>query len=271
MRKQFWFALCIALFLCRVAAAQPPQQSAILNEGMPAEINCRNQLYVSLLAEPEQVFPLKLVATVQCHEAVVVVSDPEAYYLKIRTADGKVGYVSYLDIKLLPAVPPKPAAAPLPAAPANPAPAATNAAPVAASTPAADLSKPRVYVSDTKSWAATGGFNPASVSSSGRLYAGYDPELVDIYQAFTADCPDVVVTQEVSQADFAVLFDHAISDRGSLGFSGTIKPNKMTVVSRTGETLFSKGTYNSSGAAVKKACTAILQRASSRGAGTSKK
>ena len=273
MRKQFSFAFFAALFLCRVAGAHPPQQSAILNEGMPAEINCRNQPYVSVLAEPEQIFPLKLVATVQCHEDVVVVSDPEAYYLKIRTADGKVGYVSYLDIKLLPAAPPKPAAAATPpsATRANPAPAATNAAPVAATAPAADSSKPRVYVSDTKSWAATGGFNPASVSSSGRLYAGYDPELVDIYQAFTADCPDVLVTQEVSQADFAVLFDHAISDKGGLGYSPGIKPNKMTVVSRSGETLFSKGTYNSSGAAVKRACTAILQRAGARGVGTSKK
>ena len=128
-----------------------------------------------------------------------------------------------------------------------------------------------MYVSDTKSWAATGGFNPASVSVSDRLYAGYDPELADIYQAFTADCPDVIVIQEVSLADFAVLFDHPNSDKASAGLSVTIKPSKMTVLARSGETLFSKSTYNSSGAAVKKACTAILQHTGAHGAGGSKK
>lgn len=261
--------LLVAFMLCGTARAQQPPHSPILNEGMPAEINCRNQPYVSLLAEPEQIFPIKLVATVQCGEEVVVVSDPEAYYLKIRTADGKVGYVSYLDIKWLPAPAPKPvAAAPVQAAPANSGMSTTNAA---AAKPAVDPPKPRVYVSDTKSWGATGGFNPASVSTTGRLYAGYDPELADIYQAFTADCPDVVVTQEVSQADFAVLFDHPISDKGNSGFAGVIKPNKMTIVSRGGETLFSKSTFNSPGAAVKKACTAIAQHASAHGAASSKK
>ena len=253
MRKLSSLALLFA-FALSARAQQPPPRSPILNEGTPAVINCRNQPYISLLAEPEQVFPLKVVATVACGEDVVIVSDPEAYFLKIRTADGKAGYVSYLDIRWQPGAAPKPAA-PTPAAPAG----------------AADASKPRVYVSDTKSWAATGGFNPASVSDSGRLYAGYDPELADIYQAFAADCSDVAVTQEVSQADYAVLFDYARSDKLPGGLSVTIKPNKMTVIARSGDTLFSKSTYNSSGAAVKKACTAILTRTSARGAGSSKK
>jgi hypothetical protein len=274
VRKIFSALLFFVSLLSGPAQAQQPPRSPILNEGTPAVINCRNQPYVSLLAEPEQIFPLKLVATVKCGEHVVVVSDPEAYYLKIRTADGKVGFVSYLDIKWQPAAAAKPAA-PLPAvaAPANPGASGADAQPAAppGDAPSVDSSRPRVYVSDTKSWAATGGFNPASVSSSDRLYAGYDPELADIYQAFTADCPGVVVTQEVSQADFAVLFDHANPDKGNSGFSGMIKPSKMTVLSRNGQTLFSKSTYNSSGAAVKKACTAIAQHTSPRGAGSSKK
>jgi hypothetical protein len=258
VRRLFSAILLFAAILCGPAwAQQQPPHSPILNEGTPAVTNCRNQPYISLLAEPEQIFPLKVVATVACGEDVVIVSDPEAYFLKIRTADGKAGYVSYLDIKWQPGVAPKPAA---------PAP-----APAAAAAPVADSSKPRVYVSDTKSWAATGGFNPGSVSDTGRLYAGYDPELADIYQAFTADCPDVVVTQEVSHADYAVLFDYAHSDKLPGGFSVTIKPNKMTVLARSGETLFSKSTYNTSGAAVKKACTAILLHTSARGASSSKK
>lgn len=265
MRKFFAASLLLAAIFCGPARAQQPPHSPILNEGTPALINCHRQPYVSLLAEPEQIFPLKLVATVRCGEEVVIVSDPEAYYLKVRTADGKVGYVSYLDLTLLPDAPPKPAdPAPAPAAPANsrpsgPPPAAAPPNPGPAAAPA-DSPRPRVYVSDSKSWAATGGFNPASAASSGRLYAGYDPEQADVYQSFTTDCPAVQLTAEVELADYALLFDHADSDKGSGPLSGLIKPNKMTLVARNGETLFSKSTYSSSGPAVKKACAAIARR-----------
>jgi hypothetical protein len=119
--------------------------------------------------------------------------------------------------------------------------------------------KPRIYVSDTESWTASGGFgNPSSVAP-GNLYGGYNPEMVDIYQDFTSDCPIAAVTQQKSQADYAVLFDKQSSKKGLTGLAGLLKVNKVTVLSKSGETLLSQ-TSHSVDTAVKLACDAVGQR-----------
>ena len=116
-----------------------------------------------------------------------------------------------------------------------------------------------MYLSDTQSWTASGGFSRSSNIADGRLYGGYDPEMADIYQGFTSDCPAVIVTQEKSKANYAVLFDKGTSKKGLTGLGGLVKVNKVTVVSPSGETVFSQAAH-SADAVVKQTCDAIVQR-----------
>jgi hypothetical protein len=254
-------------------AQQGAQRSPIPNEGTLARIHCDAQPYVSMTADPEQSIPMKLVATLKCDEEVAVLSDPGGYTVKVRTGDGKVGYVSHFNIAMTPR-----AAAPAAAAPAAPPtmnsmqsraqaqPAPPSAIETGSRAPDKDSPKPRIYVSDTQSWAASGGFARSSSVAEGNLYGGYDPQLVDIYQDFTSDCPAVVVTQHKSDADYAVLFDKGSSKKGIAGLGGLIKVNKVTVLSRSGETVFSTSPH-SADSAVRDTCAAIERTASTRNVG----
>jgi hypothetical protein len=247
-------------------AQQGAQRSPIPNEGTLARIHCDAQPYVSMTADPEQSIPMKLVATLKCDEEVAVLSDPGGYTVKVRTGDGKVGYVSHFNIAMTPR-----AAAPAAAAPAAPPtmnsmqgraqaqPAPPSASERGSSAPDKDSSKPRIYVSDTQSWVASGGFARSSSVAEGNLYGGYDPQLVDIYQDFTSDCPAAVVTQHKSDADYAVLFDKGSSKKGITGLGGLIKVNKVTVLSRSGETVFSTSPH-SADSAVRDTCAAIERK-----------
>jgi hypothetical protein len=227
-----------------------------------ATIKCHDQPYVSVTADPEQAVPLQVVASVNCDEEVTILSDTQGYTVKIRTASGRIGYVARFEVALDSM---KQEAVVMKSTSAE-----TNVqGPGAEPTPVEshldeqdDHSKPRIYVSDTDSWAASGGFgNPSSVAP-GSLYGGYNPEMVDIYQDFTSDCPAAVVTQQKAKADYAVLFDKQSSKKGITGLGGLVKVNKVVVLSRTGETLLSQ-TSHSVDTAIRSACDAIAQRSGS--------
>jgi hypothetical protein len=279
MNNQHTFRLCIIFLLVLivspdrtafaqdvVAAARANRARAALaassTQGMVATVRCSDQPYVSVTEDSERAIPLNSVATLKCGEEITVLSDPQGYTLKVRTADGTIGYVVRYEVVLVPQTPPPPAAS-VNAAPN--APAQSEASPATASSshgPANDSSKPRVYVSDTQSFVASGGFTRESSIPEGKLYGGYDPEMTDIYQSFTSDCPAVIVTQEKSKANYAVLFDKGTSKKGLTGLGGLVKVNKVTVVSASGETVFSQAAH-SADAVVKLTCEAIAQRTSS--------
>ena len=194
----------------------------------PATIRCDGQAYVPITADEEQQLPLQIVEKAACGEAVTVLTDPQGYTARVRTASGKAGYVARYQLVMDAAPLYTNSAAPdgnsgRPAAP----PTESAASPVATAGQNA-AGKPHVYVSDTASWNASGGFsNPSSVPK-GALYGGYDPGMVDIYQDFISGCSVMSVTQEKSRADVAVLFDKGSSKQGWTGLQSLVNINKLT-------------------------------------------
>jgi hypothetical protein len=279
MNNQHTLRLCIIFLLALivspnrtafaqdvVAAARANRARAALaassSQGMVAKARCSDQPYVSVTEDAERAMPLNSVATLKCGEEITVLSDPQGYTLKVRTADGTIGYVIRYEVALVPQTPPPPAAS-ANADPNAPAQSETNPATASSSEgPASDSSKPRVYVSDTQSFAASGGFGRSSSIAGGKLYGGYDPEMTDIYQSFTSGCPAVIVTQEKSKANYAVLFDKGAGKKGITGLGGLVKVNKVTVVSPSGETVFSQSAHSADNV-VKQTCEAIAQRTTS--------
>jgi hypothetical protein len=246
---------------------QPSQTSPSSDQGILAKTRCRDQSYVFVTADSQQALPLKLVATLKCDEEIRVLSDQQGYTVMVQTVDGKVGYVTRYEVVIVPQTS-QPSAASSANATPNHAPAQSEAKPgteLSSAGPENDLSKPRVYVSDTQSWTASGGFSRSSKVAEGNLYGGYDPEMADIYQDFTSDCPAVIVTQEKSKANYAVLFDKGTSKKGLTGLGGLVKVNKVTVLSRSGESVFSQAAH-SADTVVRLACEAIAQRSSSTSA-----
>jgi hypothetical protein len=255
---------------CGPAWAQQRPQPASNPVGTPAKIKCQNEPYVTVTSDAEQALPLRLVATAACNENVIALSDTQGYTVKVQTASGKIGYVTRYEIVVDTST--------REASPAQSASVGANgnsnqtqsqqARPTAQPAPVPDErgSKPRVYITDTETWAEIGGFGNPSSSFAGSGYApGYNPDMVSIYQDFTSGCAVVAVTQEKSKADFAVLFDRGTSKKGFTGFGGLVKVNKVTVVTRSGETLVSQALH-SEDATVKLACDAIGQRLAAGGA-----
>ena len=262
-RRSLVLLLPAFVFACVSAFAQQPVRS-----GMHATIHCDGQAYVPVTADEEQAIPLEVVDKAACGSRVTVLSDPQGYTVMIRTAAGKVGYVARYQIAMEAASKPVTSS---PAADVNDA--AKAGTPQQAGDSAAQETgprKPHVYVSDTASWNASGGFGRASSVAPGALYGGYNPELVDIYQDFTSDCSAITVTQKKTDADFVVLFDKGTPKKGFTGFHGLVKVNKVTVLSKTGETLLSEA-ERSPDVAVSAACNAVSQPASRSGSDASGK
>ena len=248
------------LFLAGIAIAstalgQSVAPSPILNEGLPATVSCRAQSYVNMTADSEQAIPLQLVATLKCNQEVMIISDPESYTVKVRTLDGKIGYVSHNDVRLKPPSPPAP---PPPAQTIEP-----------SATESHGPARMRVFIGDSKTWTAEGGFTGVVDKNSDRLYAGFDPDLGDVYQDFRTICPQFDLTQEPIKADFAVLFDAGNPKKGLSALAATIKPSHLTVIAKGGDTMLTQGAYSTT-AAVRNACTTITRYASAHTASEGK-
>ena len=105
MRKSITvnFALLsiIASSLVPASRAQTDQQPAA--NAAPAastwKINCPGVRNVPMTADPEQSLPLQVIATLKCGEEVTVLDNNEGYTVKIKTADGKIGYVAAIFVK----------------------------------------------------------------------------------------------------------------------------------------------------------------------------
>src|SRR5271157_3070648 len=68
-----------------LAAAAPAQR---------AMVSCPGMSSVPMTADAEQALPLSLVATLSCGGDVAVLSDDEGYTARVRSSDGKEGYVA---------------------------------------------------------------------------------------------------------------------------------------------------------------------------------
>jgi len=247
-----------------VPAHQPPQSSSA-SSSVAGKIKCQGGDSVNVTADAEQGLPLQLVDKAACGEQVTILSDPLGYTVKIRTASGKIGYVTRYEVLVDPNASPKSTPIIVVGHPNTAQAQAAQPKPLAENNPGSSDKgphKPRVYISDSDSWNETGGFSNTPITTSAGdapLYAGYNPELTDVYQSFTSDCAVVTVTQQKSDADYAILFDKGINKKGVTGLGGLVKVNKVTVLSRSGETLFSDSA-RSADTVMRLACSAIAQK-----------
>jgi hypothetical protein len=83
------------------ADAQPAANAAPV--GPNWKIACPGVRNVPMTADPEQSLPLQVIATLKCGDEVTMLANDEGYTVKIKTADGKIGYVAAIYIKKIPA------------------------------------------------------------------------------------------------------------------------------------------------------------------------
>ncbi len=102
--------------------------------------------------------------------------------------------------------------------------------------------KPRVFITDSKSW-----------ETAGVLGGGARPQTAEIMKTFGERCPQVTVTIKQEKADYIVLLDH----EGGKGVAR--KDNKVAVFSKDGDMIHS-GSTRTLGNAVKDACQAITRQ-----------
>ena len=110
--------------------------------------------------------------------------------------------------------------------------------------------KPRVYVSDSKSWQISGGFGGTADGFGGANSGGDRPQTAEIIKTFNERCPAVIVNNMKEKADYVVLLDH------EGGKEAIFRDNKVVVFNKDGDSIMSHST-RSLGNAVKDACTVI--------------
>jgi hypothetical protein len=110
--------------------------------------------------------------------------------------------------------------------------------------------KPRVFITDSKSWEVSGGVGGNSDAFGGASKGGARPQTAEIIKTFNQRCPDVIINNRQDKADYVVLLDH---EGGKELIS---HDNKVVVFNKDGDAIVSNST-RSLGNAVKDACVAI--------------
>jgi hypothetical protein len=92
-----------ALAALALAQAAPAQQiskplSALASNSVTGHILCRGGLNVPMTADQEQSLPLRIVAHLDCGQEVSLLSNSESYTVNVHTADGKTGYVAWMNV-----------------------------------------------------------------------------------------------------------------------------------------------------------------------------
>ena len=78
---------------------------------LPYKVICHNLTTVPLTADAMQALPLKVVASLNCGDGLLPLSDVDAYTIKVRTADGRIGYIASMYLMKAPPAKPTPRAA----------------------------------------------------------------------------------------------------------------------------------------------------------------
>ena len=110
--------------------------------------------------------------------------------------------------------------------------------------------KPRVYITDSKSWEIGGGVGGTSDGFGGGTKGGDRPQTAEIIKTFGERCPSVIVNNRKEKADYVVLLDH------EGGKDSISRDNKVVVFNKDGDSIMSHST-RMLGNAVKDACAAI--------------
>jgi len=117
---------------------------------------------------------------------------------------------------------------------------------------AAASEKPRVFVTDSKSWEMSGGVGGSQDGFGGASGGGARPQTAEIVKTFGERCPAVIVNNKQEKADYVILLDH------EGGKAMILRDNKVVVFNKDGDSILSRST-RSLGNAVKDACAAIAE------------
>lgn len=121
---------------------------------------------------------------------------------------------------------------------------------MAGSLMAQEKTKPRVFVTDSKSWEVSGGFGGNRDAIGGGSSGGARPQTAEIVKTFNERCPDCVVTLNKEKADYIIILEH------EGGKSFVRRDNKFALFNKDGEAIKS-GSTRSLGNSVKEACEAM--------------
>jgi len=112
--------------------------------------------------------------------------------------------------------------------------------------------KPRVFITDSKSWESSGGFGANRDGAAGAFSGGARPQTAEIVKTFNERCDSCIVTMKQEKADFIVILEH----EGGKGWAR--KDNKFAVFNKDGDAIVS-GSTRSLGNSVKDACVALMK------------
>ncbi len=115
-----------------------------------------------------------------------------------------------------------------------------------------DTSKPRVFITDSKSWQSSGGFAASSTGAAGSFSGGARPQTAEIIKTFNERCKDCTVTMKQDKADYVLILEH----EGGKGLAR--KDNKFAVFNKDGDAIGS-GSTRSLGNSVKDSCEVIMK------------
>ncbi|HEY8715781.1 MAG TPA: hypothetical protein VIM00_10390 [Candidatus Acidoferrum sp.] len=87
-----------SLALAQAASAQQPNQQLHPAHTTAAVVLCRGGANVPMTADPQQALPMNVVADLACGQAVSLVAGNEGYTVNVRTADGKSGFVPWMNV-----------------------------------------------------------------------------------------------------------------------------------------------------------------------------
>jgi hypothetical protein len=95
-----YLGVLVGLALAQTASAQQISKplSSLAGNSLTGTILCRTGSSVPMTADAEQSLPLRLVATLNCGQQVSLLSPSESYTVNVRTAEGKSGFVAWMNV-----------------------------------------------------------------------------------------------------------------------------------------------------------------------------
>jgi hypothetical protein len=112
--------------------------------------------------------------------------------------------------------------------------------------------KPRVFITDSKSWELSGGGGGTADAFGTAASGGARPQTAEIIKTFGERCPNAIVNNKQEKADYVILLDH---EGGKSPFS---RDNKIVVFNKDGDSIMS-ASMRSLGNAVQGACSVMFK------------
>jgi len=118
--------------------------------------------------------------------------------------------------------------------------------------------KPRVFITDSKSWEVSSGGGGTADGFGTAGGGGARPHTAEIIKTFGERCPNAIVNNKQEKADYIILLDH------EGGKSPISRDNKVVVFNKDGDSIMS-ASMRSLGNAVQGACSAMFKDWAERG------